>query len=301
MNIIHTDAYRAAFGAYLRKGTPIRLSLKQAGLTDRCVWRTQRDARVRPAHRRNDGRIFSWADAPDTGHSGEDYNCRCEAVPYIEGQTEFAFFDLKPPADLATAGWDDADFVWHFYTGAGRGVTLAEIGHLSEIIEHYAYIDRGNGAFRRLADQIAHRARLGNLPYPFESHYDFGSIQFSHGDSTVRGIFHGEMTDNGDMLRIDGTAYFEFEDHFTDPMDLRTRPDRFRRLMRELARRMGMGNGPEGPELQIDEDDVSALFMALSEVGGTAYPITDTWEAGFHAEVFKDPTRSQYRTQERAQ
>ena len=94
MNIIHTDAYRTAFVEYLRRGTPIRLSLKEAGGTDRYVWRTQRDERLRPSHRMNDGRIFSWSDPPDTGHPGEDYNCRCEAIPYVEGQTEFAFFDL---------------------------------------------------------------------------------------------------------------------------------------------------------------------------------------------------------------
>jgi hypothetical protein len=30
MSIIYTDAYRTAFVEYLRKGTPIQLSLKQA-------------------------------------------------------------------------------------------------------------------------------------------------------------------------------------------------------------------------------------------------------------------------------
>lgn len=96
MNIIHTDAYRTAFVEYLRRGTPIRLSLKEAGVTDRYVWRTQRDERVRPSHRMNDGRIFSWSVPPDTGHPGEDYNWRCEAVPYVDGQTEFAFLIWRP-------------------------------------------------------------------------------------------------------------------------------------------------------------------------------------------------------------
>lgn len=94
MNIIHTEAYRAAFAEYLRKGTPIRLTFKQAGLSDQYVWRTRRDERVRRSHRMNDGRVFSWADAPATGHPGEDYNCRCEAVPYSPGETEFGFHEF---------------------------------------------------------------------------------------------------------------------------------------------------------------------------------------------------------------
>jgi hypothetical protein len=64
MNITYTKAYREAFGEYLRKGTPIRRSLKQAATSDRYVWRTQRDGRVRLTHLRNDGRIFPWAEAP---------------------------------------------------------------------------------------------------------------------------------------------------------------------------------------------------------------------------------------------
>ena len=37
MNIIHTKEYRVAFGQYLRKGTPIRLSLKNEHPTPQYV------------------------------------------------------------------------------------------------------------------------------------------------------------------------------------------------------------------------------------------------------------------------
>ncbi|WP_323716073.1 hypothetical protein [Paracoccus aminovorans] len=59
MNMIYTKAYRAAFDAYLRKGTPIPLFLKQAGTTAWYVWRCQGDDRVRMTHRANDGRVFA--------------------------------------------------------------------------------------------------------------------------------------------------------------------------------------------------------------------------------------------------
>ena len=104
-----------------------------------------------------------------------------------------------------------------------------EIGHLNEIAERYAYEvgtkDRpdGEGAFRRLAGQIATEARktaYGAFIYPFRGSYDFGAVQFSHGGGTVFGEFQGFVTDNGDLLRISGEAWFTFTDTFTDPLGL---------------------------------------------------------------------------------
>ena len=56
--MISTEDYCIAFGNYLRKGTPIRLSTKQDRQTESYVWRTMHDAKVRTEHRYNDGRIF---------------------------------------------------------------------------------------------------------------------------------------------------------------------------------------------------------------------------------------------------
>jgi SPP1 gp7 family putative phage head morphogenesis protein len=47
-------------------------------------WRTARDARVRPTHKANEGRVFAWSDPPPTGHPGEDVNCRCDANPLYD-------------------------------------------------------------------------------------------------------------------------------------------------------------------------------------------------------------------------
>jgi SPP1 gp7 family putative phage head morphogenesis protein len=255
MNIIHTDAYRSAFVEYLRRRTPIRLSLKQAEVTDHYVWRTRRDERVRTSHRRNDGRIFSWASPPDTGHPGEDYNCRCEAVAYVEGQTEFAFHDFSTSLASSYDRWTDADFVRHYYFGAGRPVTLLEIGHLREIAEQYAYDALGDGAFRRLSDQIADAARKngpGRLTYSFRGAYDFGDVQFSHGGGKIEGGFSGTVEDRGAMLAISGESLFIFSDLFTGPL--------------------GLGIEP----------------------GGTPYEIKGEWAASFSSDVAKDRTRSVY-------
>lgn len=48
------------------------------------VWKTSRDERVRETHRQKNGKTFRWDDPPkDTGHPGEDYQCRCRAEPVI--------------------------------------------------------------------------------------------------------------------------------------------------------------------------------------------------------------------------
>ena len=52
------------------------------------VWRTVGDASVRPSHRRLNGQVFAWADAPECdpphhAHPGQIYNCRCRPVPII--------------------------------------------------------------------------------------------------------------------------------------------------------------------------------------------------------------------------
>lgn len=49
-------------------------------------WQTSGDERVRASHRANDGKIFRWDSPPEkTGHPGNDVNCRCVAIPILDG------------------------------------------------------------------------------------------------------------------------------------------------------------------------------------------------------------------------
>lgn len=60
----------------------------ELGVT-RYIWRTMGDDRVRETHRENNGKIFSWDEPPaDTGHPGEDINCRCYGEPVLEDLLE---------------------------------------------------------------------------------------------------------------------------------------------------------------------------------------------------------------------
>lgn len=68
-------------------------------------WKTRRDSRVRNSHRLLEGLVFSWDDPPAmsyetkskgivyTGkfcHPGEDYGCRCTAVPIFDSEVAAA-------------------------------------------------------------------------------------------------------------------------------------------------------------------------------------------------------------------
>lgn len=49
------------------------------------IWRTTGDDRVRPTHRAKNGKRFKWSSPPaDTGHPGDDYQCRCVAEPVLD-------------------------------------------------------------------------------------------------------------------------------------------------------------------------------------------------------------------------
>lgn len=49
------------------------------------TWQTSGDERVREEHAANDGKVFRWDSPPEnTGHPGEDVQCRCVAVPFFD-------------------------------------------------------------------------------------------------------------------------------------------------------------------------------------------------------------------------
>jgi SPP1 gp7 family putative phage head morphogenesis protein len=73
-----------------------QLRQRDLGIT-KYIWDTSKDERVRGSendpptgHAALDGLVFDWDDPPvvndkgDTAHPGEDYQCRCVALPYID-------------------------------------------------------------------------------------------------------------------------------------------------------------------------------------------------------------------------
>jgi SPP1 gp7 family putative phage head morphogenesis protein len=50
---------------------------------DSYIWSTSLDERVREEHAALEGQTFSWSSPPEVGHPGEDFQCRCVALPVI--------------------------------------------------------------------------------------------------------------------------------------------------------------------------------------------------------------------------
>lgn len=47
-------------------------------------WLTAQDERVRESHKELGDKVFSYEDPPDVGLPGEDYRCRCVAIPVFD-------------------------------------------------------------------------------------------------------------------------------------------------------------------------------------------------------------------------
>jgi SPP1 gp7 family putative phage head morphogenesis protein len=61
-----------------------RARQEEFGITE-YTWSTAGDERVRPLHRKRDGKRFRWSDPPSDGAPGEPIQCRCVAIPIIPG------------------------------------------------------------------------------------------------------------------------------------------------------------------------------------------------------------------------
>ena len=131
--------YQRAFDAYLRKGIPIDLSIKEQPTTTHYIWRTRGDGQVRPSHAANDGRIFAWDNPPPTGHPGEDYGCRCIAEPYYPEVDEYMKMVMTGISDASPAWRDNigGDFQDHYRNGDGSPVRLRDTGHLRRVVDEY--------------------------------------------------------------------------------------------------------------------------------------------------------------------
>lgn len=272
MNALNSLEYRKAFSNYLRRGTPIHLSLKAEDLghpTTHYVWRTKEDEKVRRSHRENNGKVFAWDSPPETGHPGEDYGCRCIAEPYERGDSEYAYQTITSAINDNPEQWNTLDFIDHFRNGGGRPVTLSETGNLAGLIFQYFYpalvIDRINA---QIVD-AARRVKSGPVSYDFDGTYQFIDYVFAFGKGVIRGLFSGSVKTENRMMYIEGEIVYEYSDRFTDPLDLR-----------EIA----TGSSALTPE-----------SWQLTEFGGTAYDITDTWTTRFRAEAKLDSDESMYR------
>ncbi len=64
-------------------GAIAQTRMQQSGI-ESYTWSTSQDDRVREEHRALEGQTFTWLSPPDVGHPGQDFQCRCVAIPIVE-------------------------------------------------------------------------------------------------------------------------------------------------------------------------------------------------------------------------
>ncbi len=280
MNITQSPAYQKAFVQYLRRGTSVeatlkqiaknKLSFKKLGNSSHYIWYSQEDGKVRPAHAANHGKMFGWNSPPPTSHPGEDFNCRCWAMPI--GDNQYAHQLLITSINDNSDRWNTSDFVRHYLGRSGRDVSLSEVGALGAVIEHYATQatarDGTIGVYEAVEKQIMQKAKesgAGSITYFFEGNYNFQhQVTFSLGDSVVSGLFIGDVRQVGEYLIVAGIVTYDFRDAFRDPTS------RVERLMEA-----------EGISRQEAENRVGASGDYL----GVPYAVTDRWQTKFNGTV----------------
>lgn len=80
-------------------GAITQMRQENAGVS-RYTWSTSLDERVRPEHVALEGQVFDWNSPPAVGHPGQDYQCRCIAVPVLD---ELAELDKPEVAETPPA------------------------------------------------------------------------------------------------------------------------------------------------------------------------------------------------------
>ena len=105
------------------------------------------------AHIANNGQIFAWdSPPPDTGHPGDDVQCRCVAVAVIPEAPKVTIQDAPPPPVVATPG----DYVKPLRPGdrgwkglAGGGFKTGPFKGVGRRLKPSALDDKMNDTWRR--------------------------------------------------------------------------------------------------------------------------------------------------------
>jgi SPP1 gp7 family putative phage head morphogenesis protein len=69
----------------LKLAGKINMSRQTANGITHYTWSTSLDERVREEHAALEGEVFAWNSPPEPGNPGDDFQCRCVAIPEIDG------------------------------------------------------------------------------------------------------------------------------------------------------------------------------------------------------------------------
>ncbi|MCI5049111.1 MAG: minor capsid protein [Rickettsiales bacterium] len=272
---------RSLIDTLMRKMSRMSNEQQQAEGYTHYIWHTVGDNRTRSSHAANDGKVFAWNNPPETGHPGDDYNCRCWAEPYRVPSEENLPFWRQVIIDAienhlrTRSKWDSIDMALYFYI-ASRGITLNEIGHLEDVRRYYEehYRDR---FYTQIIDNSEDKLD-GSFSDTFETSYSFKDLFFAYGDATMTGMFEGQIiTDTSGKRNVSGYIQYRFYDLFTDPASLRSNAVEI--INKILIKHFNQSLSEYGFDRigEIDEFDLPEIIQSFSEVAGNAYGISGEW------------------------
>jgi len=145
---------------------------------ERYRWSTAGDERVRESHAAKAGEVFRWDDPPsDTGHPGQDIQCRCSAIPLASDELEP---EAEPDKENEPEGVDPDELEQQAEAdeeGEPEGAEpeqpeldvpeLAEVKDISEVMGNDGRWERHKKAVRNLS--AGRREQYRRLAEPFKS------------------------------------------------------------------------------------------------------------------------------------
>lgn len=83
-NVSESRAELIARDQTLKLNSQITATRQMRAGVERYTWSTSQDERVREEHAALEGEVFDWTSPPEVGHPGQDFQCRCVAIPVVE-------------------------------------------------------------------------------------------------------------------------------------------------------------------------------------------------------------------------
>jgi hypothetical protein len=157
-------------------------------------------------------------------------------------------------------GWDNVDFLKHFYFGQGQSVTLTTMGLFDQVKSHADQVSIGR--FKNQIREKGKSSRSFQFSLTFENSYDFKPVVYSLGACTLKGGFNGGVCpwvlSSPPEFWIEGEMKIYFADAFTDPLSV-------------IELLYGSSTSPTAP----------SWLQTAANVGGMGYQIVDSWQLSF--------------------
>ena len=171
-----------------------------------------------------------------------------------------AIYRQKHIDSLEVKGWSEKQFVYHFYFGKGRNVTLQQVGLLNHVRQeaNRLAINRSDGFKYQILQKIKSTGS-GRVYEWFDNSYLFGNVRWVFGDGTLKGKYHGRCQQiDSNHIQYTGVISVQYYDKFVDPFDL-------------IEKLYGHSESSLAPD----------WLKQATNIGGTPYSLSGHWQENF--------------------